>query len=86
MIPEKIGLKPVQKEGIDYEFTLAFELSMDHKARASKDRTGMFVDKEPFRINKAVGRHIAQWCTQQVTQPAVHVEMNQNHNLNGTHY
>jgi hypothetical protein len=86
MIPEKIGLKPVQKEGIDYEFTLAFELSMDHKARASKDRTGMFVDKEPFRINKAVGRHIAQWCTQQVTQPAVNVEMNQNHNLNGTHY
>ena len=28
MVPEKVGLKAVQKEGLDYEFTLVFDLNM----------------------------------------------------------
>jgi hypothetical protein len=82
VIPEKVGLKPVQKDGIDYEFTLAFELNMDHRAKASKDRTGLFVDKEPFTINKAVGRHILNWCTQVATDLPL---TNQKTILNGKH-
>jgi len=39
-----------QQQGIDYEFTLALELDMHHKAKASKDRTGLFMDKDPFLI------------------------------------
>lgn len=62
MAPEKIGLKPVQKDGIDYEFTLALELDMNHKARASKDRTGLFVGLDPFKISPKVGSHISEWC------------------------
>ena len=64
MAPEKIGLKPVQKEGIDYEFTLALELDIHHKAKASKDRTGLFMDKDPFIINTATAQALSRWCSQ----------------------
>ena len=64
MSPEKVGLKPVQKEGIDYEFTLALELDMHHKAKASKDRTGLFMDKDPFQVTPATGQALAKWCGQ----------------------
>jgi hypothetical protein len=41
--PVKVGLAPIQREGIDYEFTVVLDISIDgHIATASKDRTGIF--------------------------------------------
>jgi len=60
---QKLGLKPVQKDGIDYEFTIAFEVMMNHKATATKDRTGLFVGVDTFTINEMTGRKILKWCT-----------------------
>lgn len=40
--PKKVGLAPIQREGMEYEFTTVFELQMDHRAAVSKDRTGLF--------------------------------------------
>lgn len=43
---QKVGLAPVQREGLDYEFTTVLDLSIDgHIATASKDRTGIFDNK-----------------------------------------
>jgi hypothetical protein len=39
---EKLGLDPVFREGIEYEFTVAFDLLMSHHAQTSKDRTSLF--------------------------------------------
>ena len=39
MIPEKVGLKAVQRDNVDYEFTIVFDVNMKHYALASKDRT-----------------------------------------------
>ena len=39
MVPEKVGLKAVMRDGIDYEFTIVFDINMKHQAIASKDRT-----------------------------------------------
>lgn len=64
MTIQKVGLKPVQKEGIDYEFTLAFDMDIRHKATASKDRTGLFIDKSPFVITPQTGSIIKDWCNQ----------------------
>jgi hypothetical protein len=64
MTIQKVGLKPVQKEGIDYEFTLAFDMDIHHKATASKDRTGLFIDKSPFVITPQTGSTIKDWCNQ----------------------
>src|SRR5213075_24314 len=45
-VPEKVGLKGVTRDGMDYEFTLVFDIDIKHNASASKDRTGLFMDAE----------------------------------------
>lgn len=61
-VPEKVGLKAVQRDGLDYEFTLVFEVDIKHFSAASKDRTGLFMGKPEFVINSATGRKILEWC------------------------
>lgn len=61
-VPEKIGLKAVQREGLDYEFTLVFDLNMKKKATASKDRTGLFFGKTEQMLTIEVGKSIYNWC------------------------
>ncbi|HEY1055022.1 MAG TPA: AAA family ATPase [Emticicia sp.] len=63
-IPEKVGLKPIQRDGIDYEFTLVFDIDIKHNAIATKDRTGLFVDKPDFRLSSDAGQQIVKWCQQ----------------------
>jgi len=62
MVPEKVGLKGVTREGMDYEFTLVFELDLKHQATATKDRTGLFMDKPSFMISSDTGQLILNWC------------------------
>jgi len=61
-IPEKVGLKAVQREDSEYEFTLVFELSQRHQATVSKDRTGLFINKPDLNLSEEVGNAIAEWC------------------------
>ena len=61
-IPEKVGLKAVQRDGIDFEFTLVFDIDIKHFAVSSKDRTGLFMGKPEFTINPSTGRKILEWC------------------------
>ena len=61
-IPEKVGLKAVQREGMDYEFTLVLDIDVKHMASSSKDRTGLFMDKEAFKISTSTGKEILDWC------------------------
>jgi len=61
-VPKKVGLSPVMREGIDYEFTTMFEVGMDHNATTSKDRTGLFTDKT-FLITERTGEQIALWLS-----------------------
>jgi hypothetical protein len=59
--PVKVGLAPVQREGMDYEFTVVFDLSIDkHIATASKDRTGLF-DGQHFVPSEETGRALLDW-------------------------
>lgn len=62
MVPEKVGLKGITRDGMDYEFTLVLDIDMKHNASASKDRTGLFSSKPEFRINVDTGKTIADWC------------------------
>ena len=61
-IPEKVGLKAVQRDGVDYEFTLVLDIDIKHQATASKDRTGLFMGKPEFTITKETGELINNWC------------------------
>lgn len=60
-IPEKVGLKPVQREDCDYEFTIAFELNKYHVASISKDRTGIFANSPEVVLNEDKGLEIIKW-------------------------
>jgi hypothetical protein len=62
MVPEKVGLKAVQREGLDYEFTLVFDLNMKNSATASKDRTGLFFGKPEQKLTIESGKAIYNWC------------------------
>lgn len=42
--PVKVGLKTIQREGLDYEFTVVFRLDRQHFATADKSRTPIFDD------------------------------------------
>lgn len=59
---EKIGLKAIQREEIEYEFSTVLDIDMNHQAKATKDRTGLFMDKPEFVINEDTGKQILEWC------------------------
>lgn len=61
-IPEKVGLKAVQRDGVDYEFTLVFDIDAKHFAVSSKDRTNLFSGKPEFMIGPNTGKKILEWC------------------------
>lgn len=57
----KVGLAPVQREGLEYEFTVVLDLSIDgHVASSTKDRTGLF-DGQHFVPNEDVGVRLGSW-------------------------
>jgi hypothetical protein len=59
--PVKIGLAPIQREGVDYEFTCVFDMSIDgHVATASKDRTRLF-DGKHFTPGVETGQALVNW-------------------------
>ena len=60
---EKAGLDDEIRGGYEYEMTIALEIINDkHMARASKDRSQLFVDKPEFIISVDTGVAIKQWC------------------------
>jgi len=94
MIPEKVGLKTVMRDGIDYEFTIVLDVDMKHHATASKDRTGLFMDKPEFTITPDTGKVILEWCNEgrqiELEAENLKVFMNyhpieMNHGSNGTY-
>lgn len=59
-VVQKVGMKTEQRDGMDYEFTVVLDLTVDgHTALASKDRTRLFND--PFVITEDTGRMLANW-------------------------
>jgi len=81
-VPEKVGLKAVQRDGVDYEFTLVFDVDIKHNATASKDRTGLFRDKPEFQINAATGKKILKWCQGPMNQETLEKMVEESLNVN----
>lgn len=68
--PKKVGLAPIQRDGMEYEFTTVFDIAMNHEAEASKDRTGLFSDKL-FKITEETGEEFKKWLmTAAVPKPS----------------
>ena len=58
--PKKIGLAPVMRDGIEFEFTSVFDIDLSHQAATSKDRTGLYTDRI-FQITEATGQELVRW-------------------------
>jgi AAA domain len=59
--PIKVGLAPVQRDGMEYEFTLVMDLAIEgHVATATKDRTRLF-DGQHFIPTPETGAALRQW-------------------------
>jgi len=61
-VAEKVGMKAVQKDGIEYDFTVLFELDGQHYAKCTKDRTQIFSTLIPYRLNENSGQEMKRWC------------------------
>lgn len=57
---KKVGLQPVQREGLEYEFTTLFDVDVEHFATCAKDRTGLF-DTRRFKIDEGIGTELKAW-------------------------
>ena len=62
LVPQKVGLKEVTREGFEYELTVNLELDTKHNASCSKDRTGLFVGKPDFVPTEETGKSLLEWC------------------------
>jgi len=77
MVPEKVGMKAIQRNDLDYEFTVVFDVDIKHFAKVSKDRTGLFSDKPEFVITSGVGNQIKEWCNSGTNIVAARKKINQ---------
>ena len=58
--PRKVGLQPVQRDGLEYEFTVVMDVDAEHKASASKDRTKLFAGWYE-EITPRTGKKLLEW-------------------------
>ena len=56
----KVGLAPVQRDGMDYEFGVVFDLNTEHSVTVSKDRTSLF-DGQSFTLSTDTGAKLLEW-------------------------
>jgi len=61
MKPVKVGLAPIQREGMDYEFTVVLDIDKESKLySSSKDRTQLFEGKHE-KISIETGKKLIEW-------------------------
>lgn len=65
---EKAGTNIIQRDGVEYELTLAFTIDIKHQASSSKDRTGLFMDKPWFIIDEKTGQALKKWTEEWVQE------------------
>jgi hypothetical protein len=59
-VVKKIGLAPVQRDGMEYEMTVVMDIDANHVAHASKDRTGL-LDGRYFTPARSTGEELLGW-------------------------
>jgi len=56
---KKVGMAPIMRDGIEYDFTTVFDVAIDHCAASSKDRTGLFPNIA--QITEDHGKRLLEW-------------------------
>lgn len=61
-VPRKVGLKAVQREGVEYEFDTIFDIDIGHTFSVNKDRTGLF-DGRIEVLTEKIGKELRDWLS-----------------------
>lgn len=67
-VPRKVGMAPVQRDNLEYEFTVWMEISNDHTAHITKDNTRLF-DQQFITPTKKMGEQLMDWLNQGIIIP-----------------
>ena len=58
----KLGMKAEQRDGVEYEFTIVLDIiHAGHFADATKDRTGLFMGRDPVVLSVSTGEQLLSW-------------------------
>lgn len=57
---KKLGMKPIQRDSLEYEFQIVFNVDMEQKASVSKDNSGLFIGMYET-ITPEHGKLIYEW-------------------------
>lgn len=68
----KVGLQPVQRDGLEYEFTVVGDVTQDHDLVVTKTRAAFLKDAVIREAGEDLGRQLAAWLADGTT-PARHV-------------
>jgi len=74
----KVGLQPVQRDGLEYEFTIVGDVTQDHELIITKTRAAWLKDQIIREAGEELGRKLAAWLAEgsvpvesRVFEPAV---------------
>jgi len=57
----KVGLQPIQREGMEYEFTVCGDVSADHDLMITKTRATFLKDAVIREAGEELGKQLAKW-------------------------
>lgn len=57
----KVGMQPIQREGMDYEFDVVFDIDWDHRGVVTKTRMASIADLVVVKPGPEVGERILAW-------------------------
>jgi len=57
----KVGLQPIQREGMEYEFTVCGDVSSDHDLMITKTRATFLKDAVIREAGEDLGKQLAKW-------------------------
>jgi len=66
----KVGLQPVQRDGLEYEFTIVGDVTQDHELIITKTRAAWLKDAIIREAGEDLGRQLAAWLTDGTPAPA----------------
>lgn len=65
----KVGLQPVQRDGLEYEFTVVGDVTQDHELIITKTRAAWLKDQIIREAGEDLGRQLAAWLSDGLPAP-----------------
>jgi ABC-type oligopeptide transport system ATPase subunit len=60
-VPRKIGMAPIQRDGLEYEFDVVGDIDLEHRLIVTKSRIPLLADSVVTKPNQAFGAIMAAW-------------------------